>query len=176
MIKVVISDRAVILRIQAFRETSLFVTWMTEHHGLLRTCAQGAKRPKSPFYGKLDLYFQCQISWKTSNTSDLHSLKEIELNHPRIQLRESWQKLQTAAWFSHLILKTHEPDCPAKNVFHLLSLAFDYLDKLAPSALLVQRFERRLAIELGLSEKHSPLNTLENTFSLQRKHRPSNIT
>ena len=48
----------IILRTRPLTETSLIVHWLTADHGRLSTVAKGAKRPKSPFRGKLDLFFE----------------------------------------------------------------------------------------------------------------------
>jgi DNA repair protein RecO (recombination protein O) len=45
-----------IFRTRSLTETSLIVQWLTPHLGRLATVAKGARRVKSPFHGKLDLF------------------------------------------------------------------------------------------------------------------------
>jgi DNA repair protein RecO (recombination protein O) len=46
----------IVIRLTKLTETSLIVHWCTREAGLLKTVAKGARRPKSPFAGKLDLF------------------------------------------------------------------------------------------------------------------------
>ena len=46
----------IVLRKQPVTESSLIVTWFTREHGKLKTLAKGARRPKGPFQGKIDLF------------------------------------------------------------------------------------------------------------------------
>ncbi|HXA44461.1 MAG TPA: recombination protein O N-terminal domain-containing protein, partial [Candidatus Angelobacter sp.] len=47
----------IILRTRPLTETSLIVHWLTPDLGRLATVAKGARRPKSPFAGRLDLFY-----------------------------------------------------------------------------------------------------------------------
>ena len=53
---------AILLRKRKLSDTSLIVSWCTESLGCIQTVAKGARRPKSPFAGKLDLFFEAEIS------------------------------------------------------------------------------------------------------------------
>ena len=48
---------AIVLRCRPVTESSLVVTWFTRELGKLTTLAKGARRPKSPLRGKIDLFF-----------------------------------------------------------------------------------------------------------------------
>ena len=50
------SATGLILRIRPLTETSLIVHWLTPEFGRVATVAKGARRPKSPFAGKLDIF------------------------------------------------------------------------------------------------------------------------
>ena len=52
------SSHGIILRTRPLTETSLIVHWLTPELGRLATVAKGARRPKSPFAGKLDMSSQ----------------------------------------------------------------------------------------------------------------------
>jgi len=51
----------------------------TELIGCVQTIAKGARRPKSPFAGKLDLFFEGEISIGAESQTDLHTLAEVVL-------------------------------------------------------------------------------------------------
>ena len=88
---------AILLRKTKLSDTSLIITWFTEGHGKLKTVAKGARRPKSPFAGKLDLFFDAEISFARSKKSELHTLREVVLKNPREGLRKEYRRVQLAA-------------------------------------------------------------------------------
>src|SRR6266478_1179930 len=55
------STAAILLRKRKFSDTSLIVSWCTESLGCIQTVAKGARRAKSPFAGRLDLFFEADI-------------------------------------------------------------------------------------------------------------------
>ena len=69
----------VILRVRPLTETSLIVHWLTPDLGRVATVAKGARRPKSPFRGKLDLFYEADFSFQRSRRSELHNLREVVL-------------------------------------------------------------------------------------------------
>ena len=141
---------AILLRKTKLTETSLIVTWLTAEHGLMKTVAKGARRPKSPFAGRLDLFFTCEIAVARSLRSDLHALREAAVRDSREGLRSSYNRTRTAAYFVELIELTTEADQPAAEAFDLLRRAFDYLAANEPSRRAVLHFENQLARILGV--------------------------
>ena len=67
---------AIRVRKRKLSDTSLIISWCTESLGCLETVARGARRPKSVFAGKLDLFFEAEIQIKRSRKSNLHTLTE----------------------------------------------------------------------------------------------------
>ena len=55
----------------------MIVTWCTIDHGVLKTVAKGARRPKSQFSGKLDLFFEGEFEIIRSKKSDLQSKLDV---------------------------------------------------------------------------------------------------
>src|SRR6266705_2482495 len=81
------STEAILLRKRRFSDTSLIVSWCTESLGCVQTIAKGARRPKSPFAGKLDLFFEAEISIVRGRKSDLFGLLRrafgyLDVSHP----------------------------------------------------------------------------------------------
>ncbi len=72
--------KAIVLRTIEFSETSLIVTLLTRELGRVSAIAKGARRPKGPFEGSLDLLAVCRVVVirKTSDTLDL--LTEAKLH------------------------------------------------------------------------------------------------
>src|SRR5438067_3031881 len=97
------TTHAILMRKTLLSDTSLIVTWFTERHGKIKTVAKGARRPKSPFAGKLDLFFDAEIQWIRSKKSELHTLKEVMLREPFEGLREKYPRTQLAAYFVEVV-------------------------------------------------------------------------
>lgn len=68
---------AFVLRIRAYRESSLLVDCFTREHGRLTAVARGAKRPKSAFRGRLEPFQSILIT--ASGRGDLLTLRTAEL-------------------------------------------------------------------------------------------------
>ena len=73
------SATGLILRTRPLTETSLIVHWLTPDFGRMATVAKGARRAKSPFLGRLDLFYLADFSFSRSRRSDLHALREVSL-------------------------------------------------------------------------------------------------
>src|SRR5213082_4147780 len=128
------STVAILLRKRKFSDTSLIVSWFTESFGCIQTVAKGARRAKSPFAGKLDLFFEAEISIVRSRKSDLHTLTEVVVKNPFAGIRTNYLRMQTAAYFVELIEICTELDHREPELFMLLRRAFGYLDTTDPTA------------------------------------------
>src|SRR5438105_7274195 len=131
---------AILLRKRKFSDTSLIVSWCTESLGCLDTVAKGARRPKSVFAGKLDLFFEVEIQLKRSRRSTLHILTEAVLRNPFAGIRESYLRTQAASYFVELVEISTAPEHPVPEVFKLLQRAFGFLDAHEPDLRAVRHF------------------------------------
>ena len=93
---------AIVLRVQPVTETSLLVTWFTREYGRLKTLAKGARRPKSPVRGKIDLFYEDEIVFLRSRRSDLHLLHDCFLENPHRRLRENVAAVTAASYACEL--------------------------------------------------------------------------
>ena len=139
-----------ILRTRPLTETSLIVHWLTRDAGRISTVAKGARRPKSPFAGKLDLFYLADLTVQRSRCSDLHTLREVSVQDFHPKLRERFGYLQQCAYFTRLIEQSTEAETPIPGVFQLVREAIDALQLREPAALNVFAFEMKLLTELGL--------------------------
>src|SRR5258708_36460489 len=78
-----------VLRTRPLTETSLIVQWLTKDLGRLATVAKGARRARSPFRSKLDLFYLADFSFTRSRRSELHTLPEVTLRDPHKPPREN---------------------------------------------------------------------------------------
>ena len=139
-----------ILRTRPLTETSLIVSWLTPDLGRIATVAKGARRPKSPFRGKLDLFYEADFSFARSQRSDLHNLREVVLRDPHSRLREDLGWIQQASYAATLIEQTTETETPIAAVYELMRTFLAALPVAPPSATRVFAFELKLLHELGL--------------------------
>ena len=162
------STAAILLRKRKFSDTSLIVSWCTESLGCIQTVAKGARRAKSPFAGKLDLFFEAEISIISSRKSNLHTLAEVVLKNPFGDIRTNYRRMQTAAYFVELIEICTERDHREPELFALLRRAFGYLDANNPNTRAVAHFETELARVAGVHDirklKANPAFALGNLF------------
>ncbi len=140
----------VILRTRPLTETSLIVQWLTADFGRLSTVAKGARRPKSPFRGKLDLFYLGEFNFLRSRRSDLHILCEVGLLETHAALRRELKHLQQASYCAALIEQTTETETPLPAVFHLFKGMLDWLPTAPPQPRTIFAFELKLLHELGL--------------------------
>ena len=162
------STAAILLRKRKFSDTSLIVSWCTESLGCIQTVARGARRAKSPFAGKLDLFFEAEIQIARSRKSTLHTLTEVVLRNPFAGIRRNYLRTQTAAYFVELIEICTERDHHEPELFSLLQRAFGYLDANDPVLRTVSHFETELARIAGVHDvktlKSNPAFALGNLF------------
>ena len=129
------SATGLILRTRPLTETSLIVNWLTPDFGRISTVAKGARRPKSPFLGKLDLFYLADFSFQRSRRSELHTLREVSLRETHAALRQEIRYLQQAAHCAALIEQTTETETPLPAVYELLRGLLGHLpETTAPDA------------------------------------------
>jgi DNA repair protein RecO (recombination protein O) len=141
----------VVLRIRPLTETSLIVQWLTADAGRISTVARGARRQKSVFRGKLDLFHEADLTFRRSRTSDLHMLSEVALRGTCETLRTDWRKLRQAAYGVALIEQATEVDTPVPEFWEEFRGFLRRLDAAPVSALSVIALELRSLELLGLS-------------------------
>jgi DNA repair protein RecO (recombination protein O) len=144
------STAAILLRKRKFSDTSLIVSWCTQSLGCIQTMAKGARRAKSSFAGKLDLFYEAEIQIAPSRKSNLHTLTEVVLRNPFSGIRKTYLRTQAAAYFVELIELCTERDHCEPELFELLQRAFGYLDTNDPDARAVRHFETELARITGV--------------------------
>jgi len=141
----------IILRTRPLTETSLIIHWLTPELGRLATVAKGARRPKSPFAGKLDLFYAADFSFSRSRRSELHNLREVKLHATHGAIREDIVKLQQAAYAANFIEQATETETPLPEIFELTRNFLKSLCEQKPSAQSIFALELKLLHELGLA-------------------------
>ena len=144
------SATGIILRTRPLTETSLIVHWLTPTPGRIATVAKGARRARSPFLGRLDLFYLADFSFSRSRSSELHTLREVRLRDTRNALRDNLRRLRQAAYAAAFVEQATETETPLPGIFDLMTGFLDCLCRHAPATQLVFAFELKLLHELGL--------------------------
>ncbi len=139
-----------IMRTWPLTETSLIVEWLTAESGRLSTAAKGARRPRSPFLGRLDVFYEARITFVRSRHSELHTLREVRLLRTHDVLRRDLDRLALAAYCARLLEQSTETDTPVPRLYELMRGLLARLDTHPAAPQLVFAFELKLLRELGL--------------------------
>jgi DNA repair protein RecO (recombination protein O) len=147
----------IVLRTRPLTESSLIVNWLTPDLGRVGTVAKGARRPKSPFRGKVDLFYSAEFTFARSRRSELHILREVNLMATRDALRRDLGYLNQAAYCARLIEQTTETETPLPEIYELLKAFLDALPLAPAKPLLIFAFEAKLLEQLGLSPQEGKM-------------------
>jgi DNA repair protein RecO (recombination protein O) len=151
-----IESRAIITRLTKLGDTSWIVHWLTEDYGPVKTVAKGARQPKSPFFGKLDLFFGGNILYQSARRGELHSLREVTICDWRLGLRSDYPRVLLAAYCCQLLEATLPTDHPEPDAHDLLLRALNHLDQAPASRIALTHFERELTRLLGIHHPAKP--------------------
>jgi len=151
-IPVVESTEAIVTRLTRLTDSSLIVHWFSERHGLVKTVAKGALRPKSPFAGKIDLFFGGIITFARSR-GELHPLREVVIHEWREGLRKQYASTLLAAYCCQLLESAVEPAHPEPFLHDLLRRALDHIAERGASLRAMRHFESEVARHLGVAHE-----------------------
>jgi DNA repair protein RecO (recombination protein O) len=144
---------AIVLRLHPVTESSLIVTWFTRECGKLKTMAKGARRPKSPFRGKIDLFYRDEMLFLRSKRSDLHLLHDCFLESPHTKLRDSVEALAAASYVGELVDVATENEDPNAKLFDVVSTTLDALEIRRGRVAVIIWFELQLLAAVGWAPK-----------------------
>ena len=139
-----------ILRTRPLTETSLIVRWLTSGAGIVTTVAKGARRPKSPFRGQLDLFYIADFSFVRSRRADLHTLSEVKLIATHAGLRRELEDLEQASYCAKLVEQATEAETPLPGLFERFTAMLDQMPFQPAQPQTVFAFEMKLLADLGL--------------------------
>ena len=159
------------MRKQHVTESSLIVTWYTREFGKLKTIAKGARRPKGPFQGKIDLFYVDELLFMPSKSSDLHLLHDCFLEQPHKALRERMESFAAASYVCELLELATEREDPNPELFDLLLATLNALESNARPEPMILWFELHLLAAIGWKPKwegHSGVTRVLNSLLSSR--------
>ncbi len=151
---------AIVLRTIEFSETSLIVSLLTREFGQIAAIAKGARRPKGPFEGALDLLAVCRVVVIRKNADALDLLTEAKLQKRFRGAERSLQRLYAGYYVAEMLRLMTDKHDPHPDVYDLAISTLAQIDSEAinddtriPSALLF--FDAQILRMLG----HVPSTT-----------------
>src|SRR3954452_21379994 len=110
-------SHAIVLKLVEFSETSCVLTLFTEDFGKIGALAKGARRPKGPFEGALDLLALVRIVLirKSSDTLDL--LTEARLERRFRAAQRELVRLYAGYYVAELLAELTDTGDPHRELF-----------------------------------------------------------
>jgi DNA repair protein RecO (recombination protein O) len=136
---------AYVLHTYAYKETSLIVETLTEHHGRVALVAKGAKRPNSALRGLLQPFLPLQLTYV--GKGEVKTLTQAEWR-PGLELVPA-RALMSGYYVNELVLKLVPRDDPNVELFEPYALAIHTLAQTEHAASALRRFELALLAGLG---------------------------
>lgn len=106
--------RVFVLHRRAWRDTSLIVEFLSEHHGRIAGVARAARRVKSAFFGLTEPFRLLEASW--TRRGEMFTLTGLDPvgQTPRLTGRAMWCGL----YANELLLRLTPRDDPEPELFH----------------------------------------------------------
>lgn len=142
---------AIALRIKPYSKTSHVVTWLTPDRGRLVTVNKGAKRPKSDFLGRYDLFQTCELLYYERERNGVHICRECAPLRARSAFRTRWRATACASYAADVVWRVSLHGPHHDTLYHLLQRALDGLCRPGRLLSLLFWFELRLAGVLGFA-------------------------
>lgn len=143
------TDRVLILRVGRFRETDLWVRFLSPKRGLMNAFAFGGSRSRRRFSGCLDVFNDVFFSVKVTRNGTYNALQEgVLMGTPRV-LREDWRRLGLAVNCAKFVEAFGIAPDGAERAHGLLTQTLALLETEQPPANFPSFFRMKLAFEQG---------------------------
>jgi DNA repair protein RecO (recombination protein O) len=132
---------AIVLRLVEFSETSLIVTLYTRDLGRISAIAKGARRPKSPFEGALDILSVCRIVVISKASEALDILTEAKLQRRFRAADRGLTRLYCGFYLAELLRLWSDEGSPNQELFELALQSIERIDGDGDALATVLHFE-----------------------------------
>lgn len=132
---------AIVLRMVEFSETSLIVTLYGRDLGRVSAIAKGARRPKGPFEGALDLLSICRVVVITKSADVLDLLTEAKLQRRFRAGERSLVRLHCGYYVAELLRVWTDSGSGSRPLYDLAVRTIEAIDGGGDALLATLRFE-----------------------------------
>lgn len=143
---------AIVIRMIEFSETSLVVTLYSREFGRVSAIAKGARRPKGPFEGAIDLLSICQVEIFRKSGDALDLLAEAKLVRRFRAAQRSLERLYCGYYVAEMLRRWTDDGDPHPDFYDLAVAAIERIDGAGDHLMAVTHFEVRAMRLLG----HAP--------------------
>ena len=138
---------AFVLHSWPWKESSLFVEFLSASHGRITAIAKGARRPHSPVRGLLQPFLPLAI--KLSGKSEIKTVGKVQVLPPFLELPD--QYLAAGLYANELTLALVPRANPDDAIFSAYKNCMQELTHNPPAEGAIRRLEKRLLIASGFS-------------------------
>lgn len=132
---------AIVLKMVPFSETSLIVTLYTRDLGRISALAKGARRPKSPFEGALDILSVCRIVAICKSSDTLELLTEAKLQRRFRAAQKSLVRLYCGYYIAEMLRLWTDDGVSSDELYDLTLRTIQMIDGDGDALMAVVRFE-----------------------------------
>ena len=145
------TDEAIVLRLGKFKETDLWVRFLSRERGMVTAFAFGGSKSRRRFTGCLDVFNVISVSVASSRDGRFLNMKEATLLQGPERLRRDWQRQGMAANCVRFLEAMDVPPDNAHAAFELMRGTMHLLEQgsSALMALTPMLFRFRLAADQG---------------------------
>lgn len=143
--------KGIIIRRREITESSLVLTVFSDRAGKLSLLAKGARRPRSPFLGRAELFSLCGLTYYESRRRGLNILSDSVIIDPLSELRKDIRCFEIASSLSRLVDLGVGGSHGIPGMFELLKDTLAALPACPGPEMLRRFFEFRLLSLLGYS-------------------------
>jgi DNA repair protein RecO (recombination protein O) len=136
---------AFILHQRPYRETSLLLDILSEHHGRINLIAKGIKQKKRSQSGLLQLYQPLLLSW--SGRGELQNMTSAEASSACYKLQA--ESALCGLYINELMVKLLPLNVPEPDIFNAYKGALSGLQQAEDAEVVLRLFEKKLLNHLG---------------------------
>ena len=120
-----IETEALILKSYSLAEADKIVVFLTQHQGLVRGVAKGAKRLKSKFGGSLEPFSIIHLEYFQKEERELVSIRQIELVKSYFENASEPEFLQNFAYLAELLSEFAPPHDPNERLYRMAKVCLE---------------------------------------------------
>jgi DNA repair protein RecO (recombination protein O) len=125
---------AIVLRTYKLAEADKITVFLSQHSGVMRGVARGARRLKSKFGAALEPFTLVSLSYYEKEGQELVAIRDAEILRSYFELSKNTEAVVALEYIGGLILEFTPPHEPNEKVFRMLRACLDAIAS-APEAL-----------------------------------------